>query len=87
VIVADRGDLPVSTPGKLFVAADGPPLPLRLVLTGRKRPGGTPDRLCGETHISPSASTAGDLRFSRDNEPVTITAPAQALDVKAPARK
>ncbi len=87
VILSDHGDLPGSTRGRLYVATTGPALPLRVVETGTKRPGGTPDRLCNETQISPSTTKAGDLRLSRYNQPVSITAPAGALDLKALAGK
>lgn len=87
VILADHGDLPGSTRGRLYVATTGPSLPLRVVETGTKRPGGTPDRLCNETHTSPSTTRGGDLRLSSYNQPVSITAPAGALDLNALAGK
>jgi hypothetical protein len=83
VVVADHGDLAGSTPERLYVTTTGPPLPLRVVQTGPQRSGGTPDRLCNETRRSPSTTQSGDLRISRYNEPVSITAPSGALDLSA----
>jgi hypothetical protein len=79
VVILDKGDRPGTTPGRLYVAATGEPLPLRTIATGRERPGGKKDPLCD----SDTPTRAGDeVLFSRYNEPVDITAPPDALDLR-----
>jgi hypothetical protein len=78
VVIVDKGDRPGTSPGRLYVAATGEPLPLRTIATGRERPGGKKDPLCD----SDTPTRAGDeVLFSRYNEPVDITAPPDALDL------
>jgi hypothetical protein len=79
VVIVDKGDRPGTAPGKLFVAATGPPLPLRMIATGRERPGGTKDPQCD----GDSAPTqAGDeVRLSKYNEPLDVAAPPAAVDL------
>jgi hypothetical protein len=78
VVLIDKGDRPGAAPGKLYVAAEGDPLPLRTIATGNQRPGGKQDPKCdGDT-----PTRAGDeAKFSRYNEPLDITAPPGAVDV------
>jgi hypothetical protein len=80
VVLEDKGDAPGSSPGKLYVAASGPPLPLRVVETGPKKPGGKPDPQCKETSVR-STTTASDLRLSDYDKTVTIEAPKGAMDL------
>lgn len=75
-VVIDRGDKPGTAPGRLFIAKDGPPLPLRLQTTGKSRPGGKPDPKCDPDGAS---TTASDLVLSRFDEPVKIEAPKDAV--------
>jgi hypothetical protein len=78
VVVIDKGDRPGTAPGKLFVAASGPPLPLRTLTTGRERPGGRKDPQCD----GGTPSQAGDeAKFSDYNEPLDIKAPPNAIDL------
>jgi hypothetical protein len=78
VVIVDKGDRPGTSPGRLYVAATGEPLPLRTLATGRERPGGKKDPLCD----SDTPTRKGDeVFFSRYNEPVDITAPPDALDL------
>jgi outer membrane lipoprotein-sorting protein len=84
VVLLDKGDRPGSAPGKLFVAAKGDPLPLRIVATGEERPGGTKDPLCND---SGSRTHRGDtLTLSRYNESLEIAPPEGALDFAKPGQ-
>jgi outer membrane lipoprotein-sorting protein len=78
VVLVDKGDRPGTSPGRLFVAATGRTLPLRLVQTGRERPGGKHDPRCGSSDNSTSHS---EIRLSRFDAPVKITPPSDALDL------
>jgi len=82
VVIADRGDVPGDAPGKLWVAATGPPLPLRAVQTGPERPGGKPDKTCHETSSS-STTTASNILIGDYDQPVSISPPPSALDLSA----
>ena len=77
VVVADRGDRPGTSPGRLYVAASGRTLPLRVVQTGPTRPGG---RVAGCSE-SGDTTRASDLRFSRFDRPLRIRAPRGAIDL------
>jgi hypothetical protein len=78
VVIVDAGDKPATTPGRLYVAATGRILPLRLVQTGKRRPGGHVDQRCDDPD---DTSTASDLRLSRFDEPLHIRAPHGAVTV------
>lgn len=77
-VIADAGDRPGTTPGKLFIAASGPPLPLRVLQTGKRTPGGKIDPKCQDED---DTSTASDLRLSRFDEPVDIETPKGAIEL------
>jgi hypothetical protein len=82
VVVVDEGDRPGGTPGKLYVAAEGPPLPLRVIVTGRQRPGGKPDPDCNDPS---SRDQPGDeITFSNYDKTPKITAPPGAFDLSNP---
>jgi hypothetical protein len=76
VVLVDAGDKPGTTPSKLYVTASGPALPLREIQTGKTRPGGKVDERCGSED---DETTAGDVRFSRFDEPVRVAAPKGAI--------
>ncbi|MCW3023449.1 MAG: hypothetical protein JWR30_2771 [Conexibacter sp.] len=76
VVIVDRGDKPGTTPGRLYVTASGPVLPLRVTQTGRRRAGGRLDPRCQEKD---DKSTASDLTFSRFDAPLKIAAPHGAI--------
>jgi hypothetical protein len=78
VVLVDKGDRPGSTPSKLYVATTGAPLPLRIVATGKERPGGPKDE-CSEA--GEPAAPGDELTFSEYNRPLGITAPAGAIDL------
>jgi hypothetical protein len=76
VVIIDKGDRPGSAPGKLYVAATGDPLPLRMLSTGRDRPGGHKDQECGDD----TPTRAGEeVIFSHYNEPLHLSAPPAAV--------
>jgi hypothetical protein len=77
-VILDKGDRPGTSPGRLYIAATGEPLPLRTIATGPERPGGKKDPRCD----SDTPTRAGDeVLFSRYDEPLDITAPPDALDL------
>ncbi|WP_026912623.1 hypothetical protein [Patulibacter minatonensis] len=78
-VLVDAGDEPGTAPGRLFLAASGDPLPLRLLQTGKVKPGGKATS-CTDPD---DTSTASDLRFSKFDEKLTIRAPKKVL--KAPS--
>lgn len=79
IVVLDKGDRPGTSPGKLYVATTGEPLPLRTIATGDERPGGKADPLCDSDN---SKTKKGDTAtFSRYNESLGIKAPAGAIDL------
>lgn len=77
-VLVDAGDEPGTTPGRLFTARSGPPLPLRVLQTGKRKPGGKVDEECDEPD---STSTASDLRLSKFDEPLEVQAPAGAIEL------
>jgi hypothetical protein len=79
VVVSDRGDKPGTAPGKLYVAAEGRPLPLRIEQTGPAKPGGKGDPRCDDPE-SESDVVSGDLRIAYGKS-VTVTAPPDAVDL------
>ena len=80
VVLIDKGDRPGTAPGKLYVAAEDEPLPLRTIATGNQRPGGKKDPQCGG---DTPTRTGDEAKFSRYNESLDITAPPGAVDVGA----
>jgi hypothetical protein len=81
-VIAIAGKAPGSAPGSLFVAATGPQLPVRVLQTGPSRPGGKLDPRCDDPS-KPDRSTHSDIRLSRFDEPLSVTAPPNALDLQA----
>jgi hypothetical protein len=80
VVLIDKGDRPGSAPGRLYVAATGEPLPLRVISTGKQRPGGDKDPECGDD----TPTRAGDEAvFSDYDEPLDVTAPPAAVDLRS----
>jgi hypothetical protein len=79
VVIADKGDRPGSAPGKLFVATQGEPLPLRMTGTDKTRPGGDTDPLCEDD--SPDTGDELDVTFSDYNEPLDVKAPPSAVEL------
>jgi hypothetical protein len=78
VVIIEQGDKPGTTPAKLYVTTAAPILPLRIVQTGKTKPGGHLDKRCQD---SANTSTASDLRFSAFNEVLHIRAPQGAITI------
>ncbi len=85
VVIIDKGDRPGSTPGKLFVATTGEPLPLRTIATGKQRPARKKDPECNDTNRS--SGPGDETNFSRYNESPDISAPQGAVSVKTTGSK
>ena len=82
IILRDAGNVPGSTPALLYLAASGPPLPLRDVQTGRRSPGGTPDPTCDETKADVSGGSGGEVvTLSEFNGAPPVTAPPGAVSL------
>lgn len=79
VILKDHAGVPGDSPGELYVTTTGLPLPVRAIQTGPKTPGGAPDRECGETSVHQDTTKSANIRLSRFNQPVQITAPQDAI--------
>ena len=79
-VLADAGDLPGSVAGRIYVAASGAPLPLRVTVGGSFRSGGTTDAACDSGAIAPGEVGTDEL-ISAFNAPLAIVAPAGALSL------
>jgi pimeloyl-ACP methyl ester carboxylesterase len=79
-VLADAGDLPGSAPGRIYVAASGAPLPLRITVGGSFSGGGTTDAACDSGATAPGEVGTDEL-ISGFNAPLTIAAPAGALSL------
>jgi hypothetical protein len=80
-LLATSGDRPGTAPGRLYVAARGPALPVRITQTGPNRAGRTGDPLCDDPD-GKNDTTRSDVRLSRFDVPVHIIAPADYLDLE-----
>ncbi len=80
IVLQDKGDRPGTTPGLLYVAAEGPVLPLREIQTGPRKPGGKVNKRCD---AASDASTAADVSFSRFDRVPPLKAPRNALDLES----
>jgi pimeloyl-ACP methyl ester carboxylesterase len=79
-VLSDAGDLPGSAPGRIYVAASGAPLPLRLTVAGAFRSGGRTDAAC-DTQAAAPGETSTDELISAFNAPLAIAAPAGAISL------
>ncbi len=79
IVLEDKGDRPGTTPGLLYVAADGPVLPLREIQTGPRKAGGKVNKRCD---AASDASTAADFTFSRFDRVPPLKAPRNALSLE-----
>lgn len=77
IVLEGKDDEPGATPGLLYIAADGPVLPLRQVQTGPRRAGGKLDKRCEEQ--ADDKTTAGDVTYSQYNRVPAIKAPRGAI--------
>jgi hypothetical protein len=64
----------------LYVAADGPVLPLREIQTGPHKAGGKVNKRCDAA--SDDTSTAADVTFSRFDRVPPLRAPRNALSLE-----
>jgi hypothetical protein len=78
VVLVDKGDTSAAEPGKLYVATDGPPLPLRVTQTGPRTPGGKLDPRCD---AADTTTTAMDVKLSKFGEQFDIRAPANPATI------
>jgi pimeloyl-ACP methyl ester carboxylesterase len=78
-VLVDTGDLPGSGSGRLYIAASGPPLPLRITHAGAYRTGGTTDPACHDA-ATPPVSTSVET-ISDVDAPVVIAAPPGAVSL------
>jgi hypothetical protein len=79
VRVQDAGDKPGTSPGLLYVTTHAPHLPLRIVETGKSRPGGAVDRRC---EPDDDDSSDGEVTLSKFDAVPEITVPKGALDLR-----
>lgn len=79
IVLEDKGDRPGTSPGLLYVAADGPVLPLREIQTGPRKAGGKVNKRCD---AASDASTAADFTFSRFDRVPPLRAPRNALSLE-----
>lgn len=81
IVIEDKGDKPGAAPGLLYVAAEGPVLPLRVTQTGPAKAGGKVDRRCGDED---DKSTASAFTFSRFDRVPRLKAPRRVLSLDDP---
>jgi hypothetical protein len=79
ILLEDKGDQPGTAPGLLYVAADGPVLPLRQIQTGPRKAGGKRDKRCDEAH---DTTTAADITMSRFDRVPPLKAPRHVLSLE-----
>ncbi len=82
IVLVDKGDRPGASPGELYVAATGKPLPLRVTQSGPARPGGVKVKSCGDDD-TPDTTTKADYRLNGFEEHVKVSVPADAIDLGA----
>jgi hypothetical protein len=78
IVLEDKGDKPGTTPGLLYVTAEGRVLPVRNTQTGPRRAGGKLDRHCEEPD---DKSTAGDVAMSRFDRVAPLKAPRNVVSL------
>ena len=84
IVLEDKGDKPGTAPGLLYVAAEGPFLPLREVQTGPSKPGGKRDKRCD---AGDDKTTTADVTYSQYNRVPRLKAPRGALSLEEPKAK
>ena len=77
VVLQDAGDKPGTAPGRYYLTAGAPVLPLRIVQTGPRKKGTPANADCGDAKSD--TSTRSDLTFSRFGKVAPITAPHGAI--------
>ena len=79
-VLANAGDLPGSAPGRIYVAASGTQLPLRVTVSGAFRSGGKTDTGCGNAGTVPGEVGTDEL-IGDFNAPLAISAPSGAVSL------
>jgi hypothetical protein len=80
VILVSNGSVPGTAPKEIDVAATGPPLPLHVITTGPRKPGGP--KACP----SDATKDTGELTITDVNRPIQLTAPTGAIDLGGMSR-
>lgn len=71
IAITDDGKAPGASPGTVYIALDGPPLPVQIVQNGPSTAGGSP--ACGHSTPSTTKNQTANLDYPAGN--VSITAP------------
>jgi hypothetical protein len=79
VVLQDVGDKPGTTPGRIYISAGDPALPLRIVQTGPRKVGKAASSSCDDPD---DKSTRSDVALSRFDKVAKITAPRGARSVE-----
>ncbi|WP_354699827.1 hypothetical protein DSM112329_00085 [Paraconexibacter sp. AEG42_29] len=79
-ILTGDGSAPGSSPGRLSVASEGEPYPLRSEQLGKEKPGGTKDPRCDDDDGEADTTTKSDIKLSDFGSAPKVTAPANAID-------
>jgi hypothetical protein len=74
-----KGEQPGTSPGLLYITAEGPVLPVRTRQTGPRKPGGKINKRCDGDD---AGSTSGEVTFSRFDAVARIKAPRGALSLE-----
>ena len=78
IVLTDAGDKPGTSPGRVYITASAPLRVLRVTQTGPSRPGGHFVAECDDT--GKDTTKSADIRISRFDEPIDVTAPTSFLD-------
>jgi len=82
IVLMDAGDKPGTAAGKLYIAADGTPYPLKLEVTGSASasPSAVASPAAGGATCSSSSGGGGTLIFSKFDSAASVTPPPDPLD-------
>jgi hypothetical protein len=79
IVLQDAGDKPGTTPGRIYISAGDPVLPLRIVQTGPRKAGKAASSSCDDPD---DKSTRSDVVLSRFDKVAKITAPRGARSLE-----
>lgn len=79
-VLTGDGSAAGTSPGRLSVASEGKPYPLRTEQTGPDKPGGTKDPRCDDDDGEPDTTTKSDIRLSAFGSAAKVAAPDGAID-------
>jgi hypothetical protein len=80
VTLSADGSAPGTAPGRLDVASDGPPLPVRHERTGLAKAGGTSTCRGGGLSANTQDTMSGTVDFSNFNGAITVSPPKDAVE-------